>query len=292
MKSRMEYVCRPSRLRSGLVALFASLAALGFSCAERSRGWSLSSSERLVGSIVPIQSTLDGLWEAHGALDKWRNFRSVSLRFSVHGDPPGLEFPRQRISFRLDDWNLLTVGEGSAEELVDLAHFLPRNADEEAFDYYTRTARMCFHLPFSIAHPDWELRRDIVEALVEEEPYGFWAIPLGIPSPHLAYYLLPDHKTGLLKTAYYQVGHPRFAGKVFAADFRRYRRIGGLMVATEIAHRLVGESDKSGQQKKRPDDPFDTTTASFKSARLADGSFDVPSAPLLWILRYDGITFK
>ena len=151
---------------------------------------------------------------------------------------------------------------------------------------------MCFHLPFAIAHSDWELRRDIMEPLVEEEPYGFWAIPLGIPSPHLAYYLLPDQKTGRLKTAYYQVGHPRFAGKVFAAEFRDYQLFDGLMVATKIVHRLVGESKKKGQEKVRPDDPFESSKASFKSARAADDASDpLAAAPLLWILRYHDITF-
>ncbi len=238
---------------------------------------------------VPIAVTLEKLWTAHGGLDAARALRRVRARVSVEGDPPHMRLPAQTMEFQPDDWNLLAIGGDEYRHVLDLSDRPPTARAEQTLDYHLRSARMLCLLPLAIADPQWELWQDVTAD--EPDRPGVWAVPLGIPSPHAAYYLVPDPATGLLERVYYRVSHPRFAGKVVVAEFRKYRRVGGILLATEIAHSLV-EPEETDPRRVRPADPFEPVESVFDPTRAGGDASDPFAFPVYWVLRFEDVVFE
>lgn len=241
---------------------------------------------------TPLGPTLDLLWRAHGGLEVWNRWDSVEVTMVIEGDPPHLPLPPERVRFRLREWDTLVVGREEGRSVLDLSREPDPGDEGSALDYHLRSTRMFLHLPFSISQPGWQFRRDLIAGDDPEDPIGFWALPDGIPSPHVGYYVVPDD-SGLLKVVYYQVDHPHFAGRVFAAEFRHYARIGGVLMATEIVHRLVRDPHRTTLTREvHPADPFEPVRAIFGPSSDEPPPGGVLSAPLLWRLRLEEVEFR
>ncbi|MBI4582430.1 MAG: hypothetical protein HY717_00155 [Planctomycetes bacterium] len=242
---------------------------------------------------TPLGPVLEPLWRAHGGLEAWRRYGRVRFQFAVSGAPvAGLEQSRE-MAFPLGAWDELKLGKKGEERSFDLRGWSAGEGEDEdsakpsdhsregGMDYFLRSARFFFHLPFFLSLPGWEFRQDLFRGAGErEEACGFWAIPAALPAPHAGYYIVTNPETGLLKSVTYQVTHPRFQGKLFEARFQRYEKIGGIQVATEIRHRAVRPAPPRFEPP--PVRPFDPFLSDQERAELALQSDD-------WILRFEAI---
>lgn len=246
---------------------------------------------------TPLGPTLARLWTAHGGLGAWRSAGRIAVNIRVTGDPPAFESPPIPLRFDAHDWTEIRVGSRPDTPPVDLTRSRPLRGEALIHDYHVRTARALFLLPFAIAEPGWELRRDVYPGAEAGEKEGFWAIPEGVPTPHVGYFLVPDPRTGRLATVYYQVNHPHFRGYVFRADFDGYREREGLAIPTEIRHRLVSKLTPGvDATEPRLLDPFDPQRQAGPETATgeAGGAFPVPTLDheIHWELRYEDILIE
>jgi hypothetical protein len=243
---------------------------------------------------------LDALWRAHGGLAAWSRWHSARLRLRAEGDGGLVESWPQELRFALRDWSAVLYGRPGAErsggsgapEVVDLAA-PPQAGDGDALDFHLRTARFLLFLPFALIQPEWRACQDVHFARRTGTPNGFWAICEGLASPHSDYFMVVDPETGLLKTVYYQIRHPYLCGNTYAVDYRAYRRIGGLVVATELAHRLVRDASGSGVARSvRPVDPFEAAEARFDTTSGGAALASSSNVPLRWTLHIEELALQ
>jgi hypothetical protein len=237
----------------------------------------LLSSPRPSGlAATPVGPTLEKLWRAHGGTEAWRRHGKVRAQMVVAGDPPGRELEKT-ISFCIEDWSGMEVGKDGVMRDLDLTHQHthfdlqdPRSIE----DYHFRAARFFFHLPLALSQTGWNFRLDVFDER-DPTPNQFWAMPSDMQCPHLGYYLFVNPDSGLLDRVIYQVGHSRFAGRIFSVEFKDYRWINGVQIATTMLHREAAAS-------RRP------TTGMPVPSSAGRGGPSMAS----WTLRFNAITFE
>ena len=242
--------------------------------------------------LTPLGKVLDRIWNAHAGVKTWQGWESVRFRMNVHGSS-ALQLPSEEVKYKLVDRNFLMVGSKGNEELYDLTEVANSGSLDLAMDYHLRTARVFFQLPMTLSQNGWEIRQDVFSGDGGSyDPIGFWAVPIQFPCPHVGYFVIPDKETGLLKSVYYQVKHPYFEGKIFAAEFRNYVRVDGILLATEITHRLVKNPPRSMEEGAQRSDPFEPARATFDPAKMESSDMNSFSSALFWTMRFDDIQFE
>ena len=270
--------CIVTSCRGASFALFFVIVMAGTSCG-------LLSSPRPSGlASTPVGTTLDKLWAAYGGIDAWRRHGKACASMVVVGEPHGQKLERT-IRFCTDRWNVIEAGSGGDLRELDLVHQYhhfdpddPRSAE----DYHLRAARFFFHLPFAISDTRWRFRLDVIDGS-DSSPHQFWAMPGDLPSPHLGYYLFVNPDSGLLDRVVYQVSHPRFAGRIFSVEFKDYRWINGIQIATAMRHseaaasrvKTGGQPVPSSSGSQRPS--MATRVVRFNEVTFEEGACEEPA---------------
>jgi hypothetical protein len=191
-----------------------------------------------------LGTALRASWRAAGGLPAWKGIAEVRFAYQATAQPevpqagsPGLRTGPVEISFAPGDRKVLEVG-GRRLSLED-----PPGPD--LADYLPRSVRVLAFLPFVLAEGGWEFRQDVVGG-GKSDPWTFFLIPTGWPSPHRAYLIQVDRATGDLVSVHYQTGHPSLAGKILKASFGEYRTFDGIRLPTEIVTSAIGPGPDPG----------------------------------------------
>ena len=209
--------------------------------------------------------TLELLWDRHGGIERWSQFRGASLRYEGEGPGGWVRFERVLIPF--GEPGVIYVEESDTPapdspaprtsgggELATVPRRWRRLDLESAggpadphLDFALRSLRLLFDLPLALGSRDWLLRAratpDVVgdanPPLLEFEASWARGGPLGpflVPEDEL--HAIAAEPARRLDVVYYLARHPLSDGGAHEVRFGDWVLVGGLPIATWREHRL------------------------------------------------------